>query len=69
VQILRDAFGAHIPAAIITGGLAAEAMHSIQSSHLPVLHKPLKPAKLRAFLSHLLAESSAADSSTHRSNS
>jgi len=58
VQLLRDAFGAHIPAAIITGDTATETIQSIQSHHLPVLHKPLKPAKLRAFLSHLLSDSS-----------
>lgn len=55
VQLLRDAFGADIPAALITGDTAAETIQAIQASRLPVLHKPLKPAKLRAFLSHLLS--------------
>jgi signal transduction histidine kinase/CheY-like chemotaxis protein len=54
VQLLRDAFGANIPAALLTGDTATNTIQAIQASHLPVLHKPLKPAKLRAFLSHLL---------------
>ena len=32
-----------------------DTIQAIDASGLPVLHKPLKPAKLRAFLSHLLA--------------
>jgi signal transduction histidine kinase len=56
VQLLRDAFGAQIPAALLTGDTAPETIQEIQAVDLPVLHKPLKPAKLRAFLSHLLAE-------------
>jgi two-component system, sensor histidine kinase len=56
VQLLRNAFGAQIPAALLTGDTAPETIKEIQAVDLPVLHKPLKPAKLRAFLSHLLAE-------------
>ncbi len=56
VQLLRDAFGAQIPAALLTGDTAPETIREIQAVDLPVLHKPLKPAKLRAFLSHLLTE-------------
>jgi signal transduction histidine kinase/CheY-like chemotaxis protein len=67
VQLLRDAFGANIPAALLTGDTATDTIQAIQASHLPVLHKPLKPAKLRAFLSHLLADPSGTQSSTNRS--
>jgi two-component system, sensor histidine kinase len=66
VQLLRDTFGSQIPAALLTGDTAAESIQAIQASNLQVLHKPLKPAKLRAFLSHLLAGSSAALPSSHR---
>lgn len=59
VAILRAAFGVRIPAALLTGDTAAETIQAISSIGLPVLHKPLKPARLRAFLSHLLAEKSA----------
>lgn len=67
VQLLRDAFGAGIPAALLTGDTATDTIQAIQASHLPVLHKPLKPAKLRAFLSHLLADPAATQPSTNRS--
>lgn len=58
IATLREAFGP-IPAALITGDTAPETIQAIRQSGLPLLHKPLKPAKLRAFLSHLLAETSA----------
>ena len=44
-----------IPAALITGDTAPETIQALWHSGMPVLHKPLKPAKLRAFLSHLPA--------------
>jgi signal transduction histidine kinase len=65
IALLREAFGAGIPAALLTGDTAAESILAIQGSHLPVLHKPLKPAKLRAFLSHLLADPAAIQTSTN----
>lgn len=55
VSLLRDAFGQDIAAALLTGDTAPDTIQAINASHLPVLHKPLKPAKLRAFLSHLLS--------------
>lgn len=53
VRLLREAFGEAIPAALITGDTAPETIQAINASGLALLHKPLKPAKLRAFLSHL----------------
>lgn len=55
IRILREAFGQNIAAALLTGDTAPDTIQAITASRLPVLHKPLKPAKLRAFLSHLLA--------------
>ena len=55
VRLLRAAFGESIPAALITGDTAPETIQAIAASGLALLHKPLKPAKLRAFLSHLRA--------------
>jgi signal transduction histidine kinase len=52
---LRNAFGPDIPAALITGDTAPTTIQAIATSGLPVLHKPLKPAKLRAYLHHMLA--------------
>jgi signal transduction histidine kinase len=53
VRLLREAFGEAIPAALITGDTAPETIQAIAACGLALLHKPLKPAKLRAFLSHL----------------
>ncbi len=55
IRLLREQFGEHIPAMLITGDTAPETLKCIQESGLPVLHKPLKPAKLRAILSYTLA--------------
>ena len=55
IATLRAAFGP-IPAALLTGDTDPESIRAIRESGLPVLHKPLKPAKLRAFLAHLLTE-------------
>lgn len=52
---LRAAFGADIPALLITGDTAASTIQAIANSGLPVLHKPLKPAMLRSYLNHMLA--------------
>lgn len=51
---LRDEFGPDIPAALITGDTAATTMKAIEASGLPALHKPLKPAMLRAYVNHML---------------
>lgn len=51
---LRAEFGSDIPAALITGDTAATTIQAIDSLGLPVLHKPLKPAALRAYLNHML---------------
>ena len=53
VQRLRLAFGAGIPAALISGDTAPVSIQAITASGLALLHKPLQPAKLRALLSHL----------------
>jgi signal transduction histidine kinase/CheY-like chemotaxis protein len=52
---LRAAFGADLPAILITGETAASSLEAIRAAGLTVLHKPLKPARLRALLSHLLS--------------
>jgi two-component system, sensor histidine kinase len=66
IHLLRNAFGSSIPAALLTGDTASDTIRIIQASGLPVLHKPLKPAKLRAFLSHLLAAQDNRPISTNR---
>ncbi len=56
IAALREAFGADIPGILVTGDTAPETIQTINASGLPVLYKPLKPAKLRAMLAHLLAK-------------
>ncbi len=51
---LRAAFGPDIPAVLLTGDTAPATIQAISNSGLPVLHKPLQPARLRAYLNHML---------------
>lgn len=43
----------NIPALIVTGDIAAEQLREVHDSGLQVLHKPVPPLKLRAFLRHI----------------
>ena len=54
VRQLRDRFGADLPGVLITGDTGEEAQRNITQSGLIILHKPLKPAKLRALIGHIL---------------
>jgi CheY-like chemotaxis protein len=51
---LRAEFGPDTPALLITGDTAPSTIQALDASGLQVLHKPLKPARLRAMLKHLL---------------
>lgn len=53
---LREKFGHGIPAILITGDTAPESLRRIAQAGLPLLHKPLRPAKLRALLTHLVQQ-------------
>lgn len=50
VAELRQFFQRAIPAFVITGETSPEPLRRIADAGLPVLHKPLKPARLRAVL-------------------
>ncbi|TSA22091.1 MAG: response regulator [Betaproteobacteria bacterium] len=54
VRWLRQELGEGLPAAIITGDTGPETIAAINASGLTLLHKPLKPARLRAYLNHAL---------------
>ncbi|HQS99415.1 MAG: hybrid sensor histidine kinase/response regulator [Hydrogenophilales bacterium 16-64-46] len=56
---LRTHFGHNIPAILVTGDTAPETLQRITKAGLPLLHKPLRPAKLRALLTHLIQQSRA----------
>ncbi len=55
VERLRSALGASVPALIVTGDISAERLIDIARSALPVMHKPVNPARLREWLGSLMA--------------
>ncbi|MHB1214392.1 MAG: ATP-binding response regulator [Thiobacillus sp.] len=57
---LRHKFGRDIPAILVTGDTAPDTILRISQAGLPMLHKPLRPAKLRALLTHLIQQARAA---------
>jgi CheY-like chemotaxis protein len=50
---LRQTFGAPVPAFLISGDTAPERLREAQESGHHLLHKPVRPMKLRAMLSQL----------------
>lgn len=59
VARLRERYGRDIPAILVTGDTAPETLQRITQAGLPLLHKPLRPAKLRALLTHLIQQARA----------
>ena len=57
---LRQKFGRDIPAILVTGDTAPDTILRITQAGFPLLHKPLRPAKLRALLTHLIQQGRAA---------
>ncbi len=57
---LRRKFGRDIPAILVTGDTAPDTILRISRAGHPLLHKPLRPAKLRALLTHLIQQARAA---------
>ena len=57
---LRQRFGHDIPAILVTGDTAPDTILRISQAGFPLLHKPLRPAKLRALLTHLIQQGRAA---------
>ncbi len=57
---LRRKFGRDIPAILVTGDTAPDTILRISRAGFPLLHKPLRPAKLRALLTHLIQQARAA---------
>ncbi len=52
---VRGAFGKPIPAVIVSGASAPGDLARIKAAGMPLLHKPVAPAKLRSTLAFLLA--------------
>ncbi len=57
VAALRARFGAELPAALVSGDTAPEVLARCQQAGVPLLHKPVRPARLRAFLSRSINRS------------
>jgi signal transduction histidine kinase/CheY-like chemotaxis protein len=53
---LRARYGKAIPAVVVSGDTAPETIQAISAAGLTVLHKPLRPAKLRALMTHLIQQ-------------
>ncbi|MGH8729700.1 MAG: ATP-binding response regulator, partial [Burkholderiales bacterium] len=54
ITLIRVACRKEIPAILISGDTAPKLMRTAEAVGLPLLHKPVRPAKLRALLTHLL---------------
>jgi len=52
IERLRAQFGRDIPGVIVSGDIAPERLQEAQASGHTLLHKPVAPAKLRAFIWH-----------------
>ncbi|MDQ7016422.1 MAG: ATP-binding protein [Gammaproteobacteria bacterium] len=50
IQNIRQRLDKRLPALLITGDTSPETLRELRDSQLPVLHKPLQPMRLRAFL-------------------
>jgi CheY-like chemotaxis protein len=56
VRRLRSEYNDNIPALLITGDTAPDRLKEAQASGLPLLHKPVTGARLRAALAKLLSD-------------
>jgi len=54
---IRSACGAPVPACLISGDADADLLARVQEAQLTLLQKPVRPAKLRSLIRHLLRES------------
>jgi DNA-binding response OmpR family regulator len=60
VTSLRSRFGANLPALLITGDTAPERLVEAGRSGLHMLHKPVRPAQMRALCNYLLTRPASA---------
>jgi signal transduction histidine kinase/CheY-like chemotaxis protein len=59
IRELRAALGDSIPAVLISGDTATEQLRKVSVAGLTMMHKPLKPVRLRALLNHEFARKAA----------
>jgi two-component system, sensor histidine kinase len=60
IDSLRKAYGARVPAFLMSGDTAPERLREARESGHLLLHKPLRPMALRAMINRLLKSSSVA---------
>jgi CheY-like chemotaxis protein len=53
VAALRQQAGRELPACLMSGETHADFLQEVKEAQLPLLHKPVRPAKLRSLLRHL----------------
>jgi CheY-like chemotaxis protein len=58
IRVLRSYLGESIPAVLISGDTATEQLRKVSAAGLTIMHKPLKPVRLRALLNHEFAKRS-----------
>ena len=58
IELLRNEFNVDIPSLLVTGDTAPDRLRDAEASGLPILHKPLNPARLRTLIANLLRERS-----------
>lgn len=56
LKAFRERYGARLPAIILTGDTSPESIQTLNEAGFTVLHKPVRPARLRSLLTHLLSE-------------
>ena len=54
IAAIREAVGADVPALIVTGDTSRVSLAELRATGHPFLHKPVRPARLRAALAQLL---------------
>jgi signal transduction histidine kinase/CheY-like chemotaxis protein len=59
IEEIRDVYGRHVPGLIITADRSPKVVDLVRRHGFHLLRKPVKPAKLRALVSHVLAQQTA----------
>lgn len=54
IAAIRATLGRTVPALLVTGATSSDVLGTLRASGLPLLTKPIAPAKLRAALTQLL---------------
>ncbi|MDQ7989848.1 MAG: ATP-binding protein [Candidatus Dactylopiibacterium sp.] len=55
ITLLRERFGPGLPALLLSGDTGPETLQEATARAVPLLHKPVRPARLRVALGHLFA--------------